>query len=205
MRFVWQLPAIRGDAMNNLSSITMLVALLFCGTPTLIGQETELPKPGPEFDVFKHDLGTWDVEITTWAGPGKPTVTKGKETNRMLGGFWLLADFQGNLMGLDFKGHGIYSYDSEKKQYTGTWIDSLSPTKMDMVGKYDKAKKTMTYEGMAPSPDGTPAKHVMTTTYGNDGTRVMTMHMQAADKMLKIFEMSYTKAKAVGANSTSKE
>lgn len=147
--------------------------------------------PGPEYDVLKHDVGTWDVEIKTPQGP----ATKGKETNRMLGGFWMLTDFQGKLMGLDFKGHGVYGYDADKKQYVGTWIDSLSSAKMDMVGEYDEAHQTMTYEGMAPGVDGKLAKHVMATKYHDDGSRVMTMHVKAGDKMMKMFEMKLTKAK----------
>jgi len=181
--------------MKNLSSITLLAVAILCSSTTLTGQETELPKPGPEFDVFKHDVGSWDVEIKTWAGPGEPSITKGKETNRMLGGFWLLANFEGKMMGLDFKGHGTYSYDAEKKHYVGTWIDSLSPMKMDMVGEYDKANKTMIFEGFAPGPDGKPAKHVIKTRYKSDGTRTMTMHIQIGEDMIKIFEMNYTKSK----------
>lgn len=177
-------------------SKTVFVALMFCGATSSIGQETELPKPGPELDIFKKDVGSWDVEIRVWQGPGEPTVTKGKETDRMLGGFWLLTDFQGNMMGLDFKGHGVYSYDASKKQYVGTWIDSLSPNKMDMVGKYDKDKNTMTYEGMAPGPDGSPTKHVLKTTYHKDGTHDMTMHVKVGDQSIKVFEMKYTRSKA---------
>lgn len=180
--------------MKHFCSMTMLAALFFCGATSVVGQE--MPKPGPELEVFKPDVGTWDVEIKTFLSPGGPTVTKGKETNRMLGGFWLLTDFEGNMMGLDFKGHGMYSYDAVKKQYVGTWIDSLSPQKMDMVGKHDKAKKTMTFEGSAPGPDGKPSKHVLKTQYKDDGTRVMTMHMEAGGTMLKVFEMSYSKAKS---------
>ena len=183
--------------------MTIFAALVACGSTTLVGQE--MPKPGPEFDVFKTDVGTWDVEIKMWAGPGEPTVTKGKETNRMLGGFWLLTDFQGNMMGLDFKGHGVYSYDQKKKQYVGTWMDSLSPSKMDMTGKYDKDKKTMTYEGMAPGMDGKPALHVLKTTYKGDGTRVMTMHIKTGETMMKIFEMNYKKSMADRSGSKSKK
>ena len=169
-------------------SIVTLVTVALCAT-TSIAQG--LPKPGPEYDIFKHDLGIWDVDIKTTQGP----ATKGKETNRMLGGFWMLTDFHGKMMGLDFKGHGIYGYDAEKKQYVGTWIDSLSPVKMDMIGTYDKAQHTMTYEGMAPGPDGKLTKHVMATKYMDDGGRVMTMHVKAGDKMVKMFEMTLTKAK----------
>ena len=174
----WQTFLTFGDTMKTFYSVAITLALVSCCTTTAPGQETELPKPGPEFDAFKPDVGSWDVEIKTWAGPGQPTVTKGKETNRMLGGFWLLSDFQGNMMGLDFRGHGVYSYDAEKKQYFGTWVDSLSPNKMDMTGSHDKANNTMTYTGMAPGPDGKPAKHILKTKYKDDGTRVMTMHIR---------------------------
>ncbi len=112
----------------------------------------------------------------------------------MLGGFGLLSDFHGNMMGLDFKGHGVYGYDAEQKQYVGTWRDSLSPRKMDLTGTYDQASQTMTLEGMGPGTDGKPTKHLLTTKYNPDGTRVLTMHMQAGDAMVKIFEMNYSKA-----------
>lgn len=176
------------------STLAIVALAAFIGT-SLCAQEMQLPKPGPELDVFKSDVGSWDVEIKVWAGPGEPTVTRGVETSRMLGGFWLLVDFQGEMMGLDFKGHGLYSYDDKKKHYVGTWVDSLSPQKMEMIGKHDKANKTLTFEGMAPGPDGKPAKHVLTTKYADDGTRMMTMHMQVGSELLKIFEMQYTKVK----------
>lgn len=181
--------------MKSLFSATSIGVLVFCIQASLLGQEMELPTPGPELDVLKADVGTWDVEIKAWAGPGEPTVTKGKETSRMLGGFWLLTDFEGNMFGMEFKGHGMYSYDAEKKLYVGSWVDSLSPTKMDMVGKHDKANKTMTFEGMAPGMDGAPVKHVLTTTYKDDGTRTLTMHTLAGDDKTKVFEMNYSKAK----------
>ena len=186
--------------MKSLFSTTAVLVLLSCVHASSFGQDTELPMPGPELDVLKADVGTWDVEIKAWAGPGEPTVTKGKETNRMLGGFWLLTDFEGNMFGLDFQGHGMYSYDAEKKHYVGSWVDSLSPSKMDMIGKHDKVNKTLTFEGMASGADGTPTKHVLKTTYKDDGTRTMTMHMQAGDDMLKLFEMTYSKPKAAATN-----
>ncbi len=179
--------------MRSICSIMLLVALVF-GSSSVLGQEYEIPQPGPELDLFKADVGTWDVEIKSWDGPGEPTVSKGREVDRMLGGFWLLVEFKGNMMGMDFEGHGAYSYDAEKKQYVGSWIDSMGPTKMDMVGQYDKKTKTMTYHGEALGPEGTPTKHVLTTKYKDDGTHVMTMEVQVAGEMMKIFEMTYTRA-----------
>lgn len=183
--------------MRSLTTKLNFIALLFCVTTTTFAQEgamPEMPKPGPEHEHFKQEIGSWDVEIKAWMGPGDPTVTKGKETNRMLGGFWLVADFEGNMFGSDFEGHGIYGYDQEKKQYVGQWYDSLGSKPMAMVGTKDEAAKKMTYEGMAMGMDGKPAKHILTTHYHDDGTRTMTMHVKSGESTQKMFEMKYSKA-----------
>ena len=175
---------------------TLLVFVFASSAAVSFAQDAAPPAPGPELDVFKAEVGTWDVEITVFVDPEHPETSKGKETNRMLGGFWLLTNFEGKMMGMDFKGHGMYGYDTEKKQYVGTWVDSVSSKKMEMVGTHDAASRTMTYEGMASGPDGKATKHVLKTQYTDDGGRVMTMHMQADEAMIKIFEMNYTKAAA---------
>lgn len=151
---------------------------------------------GPEYDIFKKDVGEWDVEITTFmTESGKPEVTKGTESNRMMGGFWLIANFEGNLGGQDFKGHGIYGYDQQKRKYVGTWADSLGPVAMQTSGDYDKETETLTVEGESVGPDGSPAVYKMATCY-KDGKRVMTMYMTPKDgKEMKFFEMVYTKKK----------
>ena len=147
----------------------------------------------PEHAVFKDDVGVWDAEIKAWEGPGEPTITKGTETNRMLGDYWQISNFEGKLFGFNFKGHGVYGYDTEKKIYTGTWIDSLGSTKMIMTGKHDKEAKKMTYTGMALGPDGKQAKHTLTTQRNADGTRVMTMHVGEGENAFKMMEIKTTK------------
>jgi len=181
--------------MNRPQLIATLLTSITCFTTSAIGGPPETPKPGSETKIFQADLGTWNVEIKAWDGPGKPNLSKGKETNRMLGDHWMITDFEGNMMGLDFTGHGVYGYDNDKKKYVGTWIDSLGPTKMELVGTYDKTNHTLKYEGIGPAPDGSAAKHVMTTKYRDDGARVMSMEMEAGGQMIKVFEMHYTKAK----------
>ncbi|WP_149496370.1 DUF1579 domain-containing protein [Roseiconus lacunae] len=135
----------------------------------------QFPTAGPEYDIFKEDIGEWDVEITSFF-TGAPVVTKGTETNEMLGDFWLITSFEGEMLGQKFKGRGSTGYDDKTKQYVGTWIDSLSPGMMHLKGDYDKEKKTLTLTGMAPGMDGNPAKHRMTTVY-EDGQRVTMMYI----------------------------
>jgi len=166
--------------------------------------KAQMPPPGPEMDVLKKDVGEWDVEIKIWAAPGaEPTVSKGSESTRMFGGYWTISDFEGNMMGLDFKGHGNYGYDTKKKKYVGTWMDSLGPYMMLTEGDYDKETQTLTMVGDSPGPDGvTMATYTMATCY-KDAGRVMTMHVQpkgsGEDKKMKFFEMTYTKKKTEAA------
>ncbi|TWT92234.1 DUF1579 domain-containing protein [Neorhodopirellula pilleata] len=152
----------------------------------------QVPSAGPEYEVLKNDAGEWDVEITNYA-TGTPEVTKGIESNRMLGDFWLISNFEGKMMGLEFKGHGSTGYDAETKKYVGTWVDSLSPGIMHMKGNYDKDKKTMTLVGIAPGMDGNPAKHRLTTVY-MDRRRVMTMYITPqGSEETKFMQLAYTR------------
>ena len=154
------------------------------------------PAPGPEIDVIKKDVGEWTVEIKAWSSAdAEPVVTKGNETTQMLGGYWSVTNFEGNMMGMDFKGHGTYGYDAKKKKYIGTWIDSLGPYMMHMEGDYDKATETLTMVGDSPGPDGTTMFTYTTTSCYKDEGRVMTMYLQPKgsgdDQKMKLFEMTY--------------
>src|SRR4051794_1264879 len=63
-----------------------------------------LPKPGPEQEILKTEVGTWDATVESWMEPGKPPLTsKGTETNALLGGLWLTTDFKGEFMGTPFQ------------------------------------------------------------------------------------------------------
>jgi len=116
----------------------------------------------------------------------------------MFGGYWIISNFDGNMMGMDFKGHGTYGYDTKNKKYVGTWIDSLGPFMMQTAGDYDKETSTLTMVGDSPGPDGTTmSTYTMSSVYKDNG-RVMTMHMQPKgsgdDQKFKLFEMTYKKA-----------
>lgn len=180
--------------------LSLSVALFVALSLVAANAQAQAPPPGPELDLFKKDVGEWDCVIKAWSAPGaEPMITKGTETNRMFGGYWLISEFKGNMMGSDFEGRGTYGYDTKKKKYVGTWIDSMGPYMMQTEGTYDKATETLTVAGESPGPDGvSPFTYTLSTCYA-DGKRVLTMHMQpkgsGADQKMKLFEMTYTKKK----------
>jgi hypothetical protein len=156
------------------------------------GQGMPMPKPGPEHEILKKDVGAWDATVESKMDPsGKPNVSKGVETNTLLGdGLWMIQDFKADLMGTPFQGHGITGYDPSKKKYVGTWVDSMSAGLSKTEGTYDPKTKTMTTWVEGPGPDGTMMKMRSTSEWKDANTRVFTMYSPAGQgeefAMLKI-------------------
>jgi len=146
-------------------------------------------KPGPEHEVFKKMIGTWDATMNMGG-----MESKGVSTYKMdLGGLWLASTFEGTMNGDKFYGRGFDSYDADKKKYVGVWMDSMSASPMILEGTYDKAKKTMTMAGEGPGVDGPKTKYRMTTVMPDDNTMNFTMWM--GDAQEPSFTIKYTKRK----------
>ena len=47
-------------------------------------------------------------------------------TGHMIGDFWVIAVVKGATPGHEYHGQGTFGYDSRKKKYVGTWIDSMA-------------------------------------------------------------------------------
>ncbi len=131
----------------------------------LLAGAQEMPKPGPEHALLKQMEGTWDGAVKLVAEPGKPAMeSKGVLTSKMdLGGFFLVTEFKGEMMGQNFTGKGMSGYDPTKKKYVGTWADSMGPWLMFLEGSFDKAGKTYTEIGDGPDMTGATVKYKMVT------------------------------------------
>ena len=149
-----------------------------------------------EMKRLKADLGTWDAEVKMFdpASP-EPQISKGTETNIMLGEMWVISHFKGSMMGMEFQGSSQTGYDPEKKKYIGAWVDSMSPYPMHMEGTWDEATKTMTSMGVGKDPTGKEMKSKMTLVYAQDGSRHFTMYGIMDGQEMKMMEIHYTKAK----------
>ena len=106
---------------------------------------------------------------------GKTDVSKGVETNTLMGGLWLITDYKGTFGSQPFSGHGIMGYDTNKKKYTGSWADTMSSSLSVMEETYDPATKTMTGTMEGPDESGKTVKIKMVTEWKGDDTRVFTM------------------------------
>ena len=145
--------------------------------------------------LFKKDVGTWDCEVKVYSDPSSPpAVSKGVETNIMIGEHWLISHFKGSVMGADFEGSSQNGYDANTSKFIGTWIDSMSPHSMKTEGTWDEKTQTLTSSGVSKDPTGTEMKNKMTVVYKSDGTRNFTMFAIVNAAEVKMMEIKYTKA-----------
>ena len=121
---------------------------------TLSAQEApELEKPNEHHRHLKQMVGTWDVKSKFHMVPGQIIEMNGVEVAKMQpGGFWLISDFSGKFMGEPFHGHGVLGYEAHKKEYVGTWVDSIGSVLVISKGTCSKDGKVTTMIGKSFNP-----------------------------------------------------
>ncbi len=149
----------------------------------------EFPKPGPEHELLKKQVGTWDLTMKFGGMESKGTVTYKMD----LGGLWLVSSLESEFGGQKFSGRGLDTYDAGKKKYVSVWADSMSTSPMLMEGTYDPAKKTLTMTGEGPGPDGKPTKYRSTSEIPDDDTIHFSMYM--GDGKDPAFTITYKRKK----------
>lgn len=152
------------------------VALTVLVVPAAQAQEG--PKPGPEHELLKKHVGTWDLTMKFGGMESKGTVTYKMD----LGGLWLTSHLESELAGTKFQGHGMDTYDPAKKKYVGVWIDSMSTSPMVMEGTFDAAKKTLTMVGDGPGMDGKPTKYKAVSEWKDENTLDFSMTIGGGDQ-----------------------
>jgi hypothetical protein len=161
------------------------------------GQAPALPKPGPEHEVLKVDVGTWDATVEVSMAPGAPPMTsKGVEVNRLgCGGLCLITEFTGEMMGGAFLGHGVMTWDVVRKKYVGSWTDSMSGGLAITEGTYDPRTKRFTGTMEGPDATGNVMKSRSVVEYTQDG-RAMTAYATGPDgKETQVLKITYKRRK----------
>ena len=155
------------NTMRWFGAVTLTAAL------TVPAPAQEPPKPGPELEVLKKLVGTWDLTMKFDGMESKGTVTYKMD----LGGLWLASDLQSEFAGQKISGRGFDSYDPAKKKYVGIWMDSMSTSPLVTEGTFDQATKTLTMAGEGPGMDGKPTKYKSVSVMPDDDTINVTMHI----------------------------
>ena len=133
----------------------------------------DFPKPGPEHELLKKYVGTWDLTMKFGGMESKGTVTYKMD----LGGLWLVSALESEFAGQKFSGRGMDSYDAAKKKYVGVFFDNMGTSPLVMEGTFDKEKKALTMVGDGPGMDGKPTKYKIVTEWKDDDTVHVSMFM----------------------------
>ena len=92
-------------------------------------------KPQDEHQWLQKLVGEWSYEVEVMADPDQVLdqapeqaleKSTGTESVRTLGGFWILAEGQGEMPGCGAATTLMtIGYDPQKQRYVGTWVGSM--------------------------------------------------------------------------------
>lgn len=181
--------------------MTTFSVLVVAGVVLGAGDPPAMPAPVKEHGWLKKFEGEWEFTGTATMGPGQPPIqTKGTESVKSLGGFFIVGDMKAECMGMPMTGLTTVGYDPAKKKYVGTWVCSMADWLCQYEGEVDAAGKVLTLNCEGPSPldptGKTKAKMRDVTEFKDDGTRVLTSTVQGPDgKWTEFMRMTFKRKK----------
>ena len=149
-------------------------------------------EPQPEHRWLQKLIGKWSFEVDD------PKLT-GTETVRSLGDIWIVAEGQGEM-----PGGGIgrtmltIGYDTQKKQFVGTWQGSMMTNMWVYEGSLDEPSNTLTLNTEGPnfSLEGATARYREVIQLVSDDERTFNSSMLGEDgKWQPIMTAKYRRTK----------
>jgi hypothetical protein len=168
---------------------TLIFASGLISTNALFAQQThkeyEPPNaPGAGQKLLAQFVGEWDVVKSFFPANGKPIVTKGTCSQRMIqGGKFLQSDFTfDNTDGTKSTGTGISGFDSKTNRFTTVWFDSQQTTMSirQSDGTFD-GQNIVLYT-TALDPDRPGRKSIARAHLEEDGKVLIHRHFSVDDK-----------------------
>ncbi|HJQ79523.1 MAG TPA: DUF1579 domain-containing protein [Lacipirellulaceae bacterium] len=141
--------------MKKFASAGLVFSLFIVACQSNAQESPEMPSPQKEHQWLNKLVGEWDTEGEMQMGPGAdPIKSTGTDSARMLGGFWLVSDVKGEVMGTSIEARLTLGYDPAKKKYVGTWIDSMTSYMWNYEGSVDDTGKILTLNTEGPGFHG---------------------------------------------------
>lgn len=185
--------------MKKFMIVGLLLQLLVIAVHGNAQELPEMPAPQKEHQWLNQLVGEWDTEGEVYMEPGKPPIkSTGTESARMLGGFWLVCDVNGEFMEMAMEAKLTLGYDPEKKKYVGTWVDSMTSYLWNYEGSLDESGKILTLntEGPCPQRGGQMTEFKEVIEIKNKNERVFTSSMQEDDgTWTKLVSVHYRRKK----------
>lgn len=167
--------------------------------PAMMEMMMKAGTPGDAHKKLDAFAGTWDASISMWMAPGmEPMKSTGVSTNTwIMGNRYLQQSFKGEFSGAPFEGIGYTGYDNVKKQYWGTWMDSMSTASMNSTGSVAADGKSWNFNAtMADPMTGKDSTAQEKLTIVDADHHVMEMWGAGPDgKNYKMMEIAYSRKK----------
>ena len=142
-------------------------------------------QPQKEHQWLQKLVGEWTYEIEAMMGPDQPNEkATGTESVRSLGGLWLLAEGQGEMLGCGLATTLMtLGYDPQKQRYVGTWIGSMMTYLWRYDGALDAGETMLTLNSEGPVMTGEEklGKYKDVIEFKSDDHRVLTSYMLRDD------------------------
>jgi len=142
-----------------MKSLITAFALLLLANSFCVAQEAQTNADKTDkltgFAWLKQFEGTW-ATISKSPDAGDASGEKATMKSRAVGKFWIVNEHRGKVGGMNFHAVQTIGYDSAKKQFIGTWIDSMMNHTWHYTGSLDETGKQLMLE--AEGPDWTDLK-----------------------------------------------
>ena len=145
---------------------TLLIAAALTGAPPVIAQETlpaatRLALPGDQHTVLEPLIGTWNVEMRVYPGPGSdPIISNEMSATRewILGGRYVQEELTGTFAGFESARLAIIGYNNLEQRFEIASFDTFEPGFMVYDGQATDG--TISVQGVSieagfgPNPSG---------------------------------------------------
>ena len=183
--------------------LSIALAAAFCvfgARSYAVAQEIpEIPKPQQEHQWLEQLAGEWNAVMECSMGPDQPPMkAEAIQSSKMIGGRWLAATGQGDMMGTPMTSVLTLGFDPAKKKYVGTFISSCGNELWTYEGELsdDGKKLVLDTEGPNMMTPGTSSKYQETIEVKDKDHYLFTSSIEGPDgKMVQFMTAEYTRKK----------
>ncbi|MCB9065786.1 MAG: DUF1579 domain-containing protein [Chitinophagales bacterium] len=185
--------------------LLLTVTVLFATTSFAQSQEEmaamqqawmEFMQPGEVHQLLASYNGKWKAKMTSYMPDGQSMEMEAAvELSMTMDGRYQKGVYEGEMMGMPFRGVGMTGYNNARKMFENIWIDNTGTGITYSEGKWDARTRTVELKGMmtdAVTKSQHPFRQVVTLT--DENTQSMTMYATKDGKESKMMDISYTRA-----------
>jgi len=154
--------------------------------------------PGAQHRLLDRLVGQWEMTVRYRMNSQAPVVeSKGSCTRKsILGGRFVLEEFDGGNLAVPFQGLALYGYDVFEGKYTSVWVDTTSTAVTTSLGTCQQQPcDVIAFAGRHGDPwSGQKRPSRGTTRFVDDNKHVLELYEpDSTGKEFKVLEVTYSR------------